>query len=55
MLNTELLNVPQGNNSQCIYSTELYGDGKLPPSVEETEMEGSSERRGGSRKRRKGN
>lgn len=42
VLNTELLNVPQGNNSQCIYSTELYGDGKLPPSVEETEMEGSS-------------
>ena len=21
VLNTELLNVPQGNNSQCIYST----------------------------------
>ncbi len=34
VLNTELLNVPQGNNSQCIYSTVLYGDGKLLPSLE---------------------
>ena len=24
VLNTELLNVPQGNNSQCIYSTVLW-------------------------------
>ena len=46
VLNTELLNAPQGNNSQCIYSTELYGDGKLLPSVEETEMEGSRQEAG---------
>ncbi len=45
VLNTELLNVPQGNNSQYIYSTVLYGDGKLLPSVEAMKME---------RKRREG-
>lgn len=39
VLNTELLNVPQGNSSQCIYSTVLYGDGKLLPSVEARELE----------------
>lgn len=29
VLNTELLNVPQGNNSQCIYSTMLHGKGEV--------------------------
>lgn len=45
VLNTKLLNVPQGNNSQCIYSNVLHGDGKLLPSVEAMKME---------RKRREG-
>lgn len=39
VLNTGLLNVPQGNNSQCIYSAALYGDGKLLPSVGARELE----------------
>lgn len=34
VLNTELLNAPQGNNSRCIYSAELYGDRKSLPNVE---------------------
>lgn len=39
VLNTELLNVPQGNNSQRIYSSVLYGDEKFQLSVKAMEME----------------
>ena len=38
-LNTELLNVPQGNNRRCIYSAPLYGDAKeLPASNRDAEV-----------------
>lgn len=39
VLKTEPLNVPQDNNSQCIYTTVLYSDRKLLPSVEASEVE----------------
>lgn len=39
VLNTELLNAPQGNNRQCIYGAVQCRDGKLLPSVEAMEME----------------
>lgn len=44
VLNTELLNVPQGNHSRRICSTAPHGDGKLLPSVESEAEKGAGGR-----------
>lgn len=45
VLNTELLNVPQGNNSECIYTTVLYGGGEVAAKCG-SDRDGEKEARG---------